>query len=156
MLLLLLSSDTVEITPSWIKKGPLWWRTWSIPMATQQAAVQVMESRPEVFEASFVQQTRETVLGLRVPYTMSKTEAGMLAGNFIMLVREYTDKKAYLASGAAPHPRIIEDSRQCVQADGRCRQQLPTSKPAGPILSGGSRQYEQGRERRENVDSHVP
>ena len=94
MLLLLLSSDTVEITPSWIKEGPLWWRTWSIPIATQQAAVQVMESRPEVLEASFVQQTKETVLGIRVPYTMSKTEAGMLAGDFIRLVREYTDKKA--------------------------------------------------------------
>lgn len=57
-------------------------------------AAQAMESRPEVLEASFVQQVGETVLSLRVPYTMSKTEAGMLAGDFIRLVREYTDKKA--------------------------------------------------------------
>ena len=53
-----------------------------------------MESRPEVLEASFVQQASETVLGLRVPFTMGKPEAGMLARDFMRLVREYSDKKA--------------------------------------------------------------
>jgi len=95
MLLLLLTPATAEVTPSWIGEGPFWWRTWEpIPIATQQMAVQAMERRPGVLEASFDQQAREMLLSLRVPSTISQREAGMLAQDFIELVRWYTDEKA--------------------------------------------------------------
>ena len=95
MLLLLLTPATAEVTPSWVGEGPFWWRTWEpIPVATQQVAVQAIERRPGVLEASFDQQAHEMLLGLRVSSTISQREAGRLAGDFIELVRWYTDEKA--------------------------------------------------------------
>ena len=95
MLLLLLTPATVEVTPSWIGQGPFWWRTWEpIPVATQQVAMQAMERRPGVLEATFDQQAHEMLLGLRVSSTISQREAGRLAMDFIELVRWYTDEKA--------------------------------------------------------------
>ena len=95
MLLLLLAPATVEVTPSLIGEGPFWWRTWEpVPFATQQVAMQAMERRPGVSEASFGQQGREMFLGIRVSSTLSQREAGRLGMDFIELVRWYTDERA--------------------------------------------------------------